>query len=271
MPIRRSRPSRADLAAAQELQRAGLIPRIPAEWLETSSALNIQIAPPYANVVCQLPNGSTFYAILARLLSRRGGSILEDFDIASARDSDLRPLYTEENEPYRFGRAFDFPWDEVLNHRIEKGLRFHRRGDLAEGWLLAVGHRPIPGKYPDRMAVALDTAFTDQFGDHQYARAEAFVERSARREELSSQPRKSPGLFEPLVSEARVGIYEKRAGTVTGPAEVGRRGSLQARWPGSGTREPGSGGEHRPSKALSTPAGFVAGFGDSDIESDGSA
>lgn len=36
---------------------------------------------------------------------------------------------------YRVEAAFEFAGEEVLNHRIENGLRFHHCGGVAKGWL----------------------------------------------------------------------------------------------------------------------------------------
>jgi hypothetical protein len=53
---------------------------------------------------------------------------------------------------------------EVLNSRIEKNLVL-RRGEIAEGWLLATGIAPIPAQYSNSAVVPLQLTFWDQFGD----------------------------------------------------------------------------------------------------------
>lgn len=229
MPVRKARLSRAEgarhLAALQELQAAGREVTIPEESLENSDALDIVLAPRHENILRELPNGRTCYAIFARQLSRRGGLILESFEIASEWDSDLIiPLRAEEKKPYRFARAFDFPWHEVLNHRIENGLRFHHRGDLAEGWLLAIGYRPIPDKYRNWMAVTLDITFTDQFGDSHCARAEASLERSARRVDLTARPKEFRGLYGQPSREREARVYQTIGNTLKSPTKPGQTG-----------------------------------------------
>lgn len=207
MPIRKARLSRAEearyLAAAQELQAAELGCEIPGAWLENSRALDIMVNPPHENFLRELRNGQVGYAVFVRLIARRGGSILEDFVIASEWDSDLIPLRAKEKELYRFTPSFDFVWDEVLNHRIEDGLRFNRRGDMAKGWLLATGYQPIPDKYRNWMSAQVDVIFTDQFGDNHVVPAEAFVERSAHQKHLGVRPGKSARLFEPATARTR--------------------------------------------------------------------
>ena len=115
---------------------------------------------------------------------------MEHFEIASDWDSDLTALSTAEGASYRFSPSWDFAWDEVLNHRIENGLCFHHRGHVAEGYLLAVGRKPIRLSYPDQRLARLQLAVTDQFGNEYSAETAAVVERSSNRHEsrLANQP-----------------------------------------------------------------------------------
>ena len=223
MPARKARLSRMEgaryRAALQELQGAGLEVTIPEELLENSDALDIVLAPRHENFLWELPNGCTCCAIFARLLGRRGGLILEDFVIASEWGSDLIPLSAKEKSPYRVPDGFSFSWDEVLNHRFENGLRFRRRGYLAQGWLLAVSYKPIFGKYPDRMPVTLSVIFTDQFGDPHCARAEAILERSAPRVDFTKRPKEFSGLFGPGSREPETRVYQTIANTLESPTK----------------------------------------------------
>jgi hypothetical protein len=69
---------------------------------------------------------------------------------------------------------------EVLNQRIENGLRFHRRGDMFEGIILAYGLRPIPGEYLDGALVPFQITFEDQFGEESIAAARLSLARPAK-------------------------------------------------------------------------------------------
>jgi len=184
MPVRRTRLSAAQqaryLGRAQELIAAGIDCEIPDDWLKNVRSLEISVAPPEGNLLCELPAGGTVYAVTVQLLGLRGNLILEDFTIASEWDSELVALRANGENFYGVGAAFEFTEREVLNHRIEKGIHF-RRGDVAEGWVLARGYKPIPDEYPDRMTTVLTLTFTDQFGYDHPARAKAILERSARR------------------------------------------------------------------------------------------
>jgi hypothetical protein len=221
MPIRKARLSKAEqakyFARLAQLLRAGCDVRIPDEWSEDSRALDIQIAPPHENIIRQLPNGTVAYAILVRLVALLANLILEDFGLAAAWDPDLIPLSLGKKDLYPFARDFDFTREEVLNHRIEKLLRFHHRGYLAEGWLLATGLKPIPDTYRNNTSVPVEVRFTDQFGSDHFGKADAFVERSARQKTPALRPVKVSGLFEPLVPGMRDAIEE--SGIITCQAE----------------------------------------------------
>jgi len=67
----------------------------------------------------------------------------------------------------------------VLNRRLETGIHLRRRGDVAEGWVVARGYKPIPELYLDRTIEELTLTFTDQFGKVYPERASAILERSA--------------------------------------------------------------------------------------------
>ena len=61
---------------------------------------------------------------------------------------------------------------EVLNDRFP--LKFHRRGHLIEGVILATGLKPIPKEYVHGMTVPFKLTFWDQFGKRNQRRVEAF-------------------------------------------------------------------------------------------------
>ncbi|HEV3438212.1 MAG TPA: hypothetical protein VG122_12680 [Gemmata sp.] len=217
MPIRKLRLSRLEeaerLVCLQQLRAEGHDVEIPEELQEHSRALDIHIGPPEENIIRQLPNGGIGCAVWARLIARRTGVILEDFGLAAAWDPDLIPLSPGKKDLYSFARGFDFTREEVLNHRIEKPLRFHHRGYLAEGWLLALGQEPIPDTYRHGMTARLEVRLTDQFGGHHFAQADAFVERSVHQKAPVLRPVKFPGLLEPLVPE--MSSADERSGNVT--------------------------------------------------------
>jgi hypothetical protein len=209
MPIRKLSLNRAELprylSVAQQLYAAGCDIEIPAEWQKDSSALDIHLAAPEENIVRQLPTGGVGYAVWARLIAQRSGLILQTFGLAAAWDPDLIPLSPGKEDLYFLKSGFNFARYEVLNHRIEKLLRFHHRGYLAEGWLLATGLKPIPELYPDHMSVRVEVSFTDQFGVDHVSPAYAFMERSAHYKAPTLRKENSAGLYAPNLRSASIG------------------------------------------------------------------
>jgi hypothetical protein len=186
------------LEHALELQSVGIDCDIPDEWLEHSRSLEISVAPPSENILRQLPSGPTACAIQVYLVCLVGNLVLKDFAIASEWDSDLIALTANGRGLYSVGPALEFTEREVLNHRFERGLHFRRCGDIAEGWLVACGVKPIPDKYPNRMRTELTLTFTDQFDQPHAAHAQVVLERSTRQQKRYEVVRlsKTDGFYE---------------------------------------------------------------------------
>jgi len=152
---------------------------------------------PPASSIYQLASGLVVYIVRVKLGAERGGVILEDFEITPAWDPDVYPCGSEGGTSYRLAAGLEYDRSEVLNHCIENHLRF-RRGDLADGWLLATGFNPVRPEYGPGRPAPLEVAFLDRFSEQHTASREIAVERSART--LKSAVRPRPGLFDPLVS-----------------------------------------------------------------------
>ena len=177
------------LARAQELQVAGVDCEIPDVWLRKSHCFDVFVAPREGNILCELSTGLTAYAIWVRLVALRSGSILEDVKIVPEWDSESILLSSECNGLYRVGDAVELTEREVLNRRIEDGLRFYRPGDVAEGWIVGSSLKPIPDGYRDRMLTKLRLTFTDQLGSDQVALGEVILKRSTRFRKSQSRVR----------------------------------------------------------------------------------
>ena len=78
---------------------------------------------------------------------------------------------------------------EVLNDRFP--LRFHRRGHLIEGVILATGLKPIPEEYVQGMTVPLQLTFWDQFGNEFSAEPMLSIDRSTTPRQRSVRPQSS--------------------------------------------------------------------------------
>jgi hypothetical protein len=81
----------------------------------------------------------------------------------------------------------------VLNDRIEHDLRF-RREDVREGWLLAMGNKPVPEEDGPGRPAPVELRLLDQFSQSQVGHATLLVKRSAWIR--ASSVRSGAGLYE---------------------------------------------------------------------------
>jgi hypothetical protein len=182
MPIKKLHLSRAEearyLTALRKLRAAGLALEIPAELLEDSSAVEIIVAGGPASSVFVSSNGIV-YSTLVRLVATRPCTLL-DCRIGTDWDDDIVLSSFDDERPYYKLGPLHYSRGEVLNQRIENGLRFHRRGDMFEGMILANGLRPIPGKFLDGSLVPFQITLEDQFGEESTAAATLSLGRTAK-------------------------------------------------------------------------------------------
>jgi len=195
MPIRKSRLSREEqrqcLASLRDRQARGFNIVIPRE-LERACGLDIIIAGSPESLITQISPTIVLYAFRVRLLAERGVT-LQAFEVGTSWDADISACYPEGRTPYRFARGLEFNVKEVLNDHIERDLRF-RRGDVREGWLLAMGNKPVPEAYGPGRPAPVELRLFDQFGQSQVDHATLLVERSARIRASSVRP--GAGLYE---------------------------------------------------------------------------
>ncbi len=180
------------LSIARELEAAGTRVDIPDEWQENARLLRITIAGSPESLIIQLSPSIVLYIFRVRLVAERG-VILQEFEVATRWDPGVSPCYPEGRTPYRFAPGLDFNVKEVLNDRIERHLRF-RRGDIREGWLLAMGYKPVPEEYGPGRPAPVEVRLFDQFWQPQIASTIVAVERSTQRRKSSLRP--GLGLYE---------------------------------------------------------------------------
>ena len=72
--------------------------------------------------------------------------------------------------------------------------KLETRGDVREGWLLAMGNKPVPEAYGRGRPAPLELKLFDQFGQSQGERATLMVQRSKRIR--ASSIRSGAGLYE---------------------------------------------------------------------------
>ena len=195
MPIRKSRLSREEerqyLASLRDRQARGFNVVIPRQ-LERACVLDVIIAGSPESLITQLSATIVLYALRVRLVAERSVTVTE-FEVAASWDPGIFPCYARGRTPYRFAPGVEFNLKEVLNDRIENALKF-RRGDVREGWLLAMGNKPVPEAYGPGRPAPVELRLFDQFGQSQVDHATLLVERSARIRASSVRP--GAGLYE---------------------------------------------------------------------------
>ena len=199
------------LEVAQGLAAAGVRIDIPPAWIEEAICLRLVVAPSPESMIYELSPSKVLYALRVRLSAETTVAV-HDFEIGTPWDPDIFSCYPDGHQLYRFAPGLDFDFKEVLNHRIDDVLRF-RSGDIREGWLLAMGNKPVPKAYgpgmPATVQVGLSAPCCRTLAD-----VDLFVERSAKAKQNPTRIRAS--LFEPQ-SESRTG----RSGTeVTSPTSI---------------------------------------------------
>jgi hypothetical protein len=199
MPNRKLRLNRAEqarhLISARALYAAGVDIEISEELLENSRALDITVARSLASSVFDSSRG-TFYAIGVRLVAERPDTLLDCRVSTDWDDPIVLRSFDEERPVCRLG-PLSYSRAEVLNQRIENGLRFDRRGDWFEGVILADGLRPIPEKYLDGAIVPFQLTFEDVFGEEIIETATLSVARTGKQRPAEQR---GTGLYGPSSS-----------------------------------------------------------------------
>jgi hypothetical protein len=182
MPVRMHR-----LSQRKEEEEGRCLQEMQAEGIDVDNldqlprrvpALDILVVGGPATLIFNLPSGLAGYAIWLRLVARKSGLIFPEYEITTKFDNQIVP----ESFPRRFplcklGQCH-YPIAEVLNDRFP--LKFHRRGHMIEGVILATGLEPIPRQYLQGMIVPFTMAFQDQFGNEISAEAKLSVDRSTK-------------------------------------------------------------------------------------------
>jgi hypothetical protein len=182
MPVRMHRLSRREEAEDRmrlhEMRREGIEVGNAGQSPQHVSALDILVVGGGATLIFNLPGGLAGYAIWLRLVARKSGLILYEYEITTKFDDQIVP----ESFPGRFplctlGQC-QYSIAEVLNDRFP--LKFHRRGHMIEGVILATGLAPIPKQYLQGMIVPFTLTFQDQCGNEISVEAELSVDRSTK-------------------------------------------------------------------------------------------
>lgn len=200
MPNRKSVLNRAEqvryLAATQELHSAGLDVDVPEEWLQDSHFLDVTVARSPASIAFDLPHGGVGYAICLRLVARQAPLVIQHCQITSEWDNQISMSNFNDRSPICRLGWLTYSQKELLNQGFDNSLRFHYRGQLIEGTILATGLQPIPAAYRTGMRVAVRLTFADSLGHEIEVEAELYVNRMSKKKNAAL--RLGRGLYEPL-------------------------------------------------------------------------
>lgn len=179
--MRRRRLTRTEerqyLAHATILQQEGISLEIPKEWKEHAYPLEISVAPPPVSEVFERSRGGLSYSVYLRLLSK-ARCMIEQVAITVAWDD--RIILESLDQRYPVG-VYGYPpvsWKEVLNSRIEGGLKFARSGEVVEGFLLARGGARFPEQYRTGQSVPFTLSLYDQYRVEMQEHGYLYVQRA---------------------------------------------------------------------------------------------
>jgi hypothetical protein len=166
MPVQQPRLSREKqaiyVACLQQLQAEGRDVEIPEEWQQNAERRDVEIILSSESIIFEPASGGVYYAVMVRLTALRSGLTLVHCEISTEWDDQIvAESFDERNLIYELGRQ-EYRADEVLNHKIEHNISL-RRGQIAEGWILASGLRPIPAEYGDHSTAPFELKLFDQF------------------------------------------------------------------------------------------------------------
>jgi hypothetical protein len=179
-----------DRARAEQLRASGVEIEIPEGSREQDRALEIVLGSPMGSTLCEFKTGMIGFAIRVRL-SARTGMTIADCDITTKWDDQVVLQSYSDSPVCNLGNV-QFEQREVLNHRIESGLRLSR-GQMVEGYILATGLHPIPTGCGEFGAAPFEIVFFDQFGDEFRADGMLSILRQPRDENAGAM--KGEGLY----------------------------------------------------------------------------
>jgi hypothetical protein len=180
-----------NLARAKQMIANGVDTRIREEWLDAARPLQLSVEGFPESFIFDLPDGRAGYVIGLRMAPRWRVSLLGGCRIMTPSDDEIELdgalLYPKErNSMYRLGQLL-YPSRQVLNSRIENGLKFQGFGQMVEGLVLASSMKAIPDFLGTSSPVTIK--LLDQNENEISHGFELFVDRSWKREKPPLIPR----------------------------------------------------------------------------------
>ena len=209
-----------NLARAKQMIADGVDTRIREEWLDAARPLKLSVAGFPESFIFDLPDGRAGYVIGLRMAARWRVSLLGGCRIITPWDDEveldsalLDPK--NRNSMYRLGQQL-YPSSQVLNPRIDNGLKFQGLGQMVEGWVLASSMKAIPD-FLGTSVPATITLLLDQDENEISHDFELSVDRSWKRKTPPLKPRSS--VYETSVTSQQDYFPNLNPGRVPDPSD----------------------------------------------------
>ena len=176
------------LARAEQLRAMGLDIAVPIRpSLVPVADFEIEYAPEFHNVILNIP-GRIVLATGARIVARRPILLEGNVDVRLPWNGpEFELLYPDANRPYRLVSELTFDREDVLNQRLQEGIRL-QRGDVLEGMLLLVAYQAqLPEEYCHGTPIGVRIALWDSLGAEIAAQGTVRVNRR-----MEAAPRLTP-------------------------------------------------------------------------------
>ena len=188
-------------AQAERLKAAGVAIEVPSERSTESVFIDFPYGPGFYvhNVIFDLGPGRLVIVAGVKLMARRSEICLEDCEFSLTWDGPQFSLWGlgDERLDYRVTRDVVFAREEVLNHRLEEGLRL-KRDEPVWGLLIAQAFSSqLPPEYSHGAPLTVGLTFIDRAGEACVTtEGEVRVDRKLGSSSRIRLSRKSSGLFD---------------------------------------------------------------------------
>ena len=176
--------------------------------------LEIGYAPDFLNIVFDLAPWRVVLVTGIKLVARRSGIYIND-DVQitlpwGGHDFELWSVGDEEDRPCRLFRELCIDRNQVLNHRLEGGIRL-QRGEVITGLLVAVALRTqVPSQHAHGALVKTSITFRDSLGTPFSAAGAVHVDRRIAISKPAGIHRKG-NLFErPILATGRAELCQTK-------------------------------------------------------------
>ena len=199
------------ISGLKELRALGIDVDVP-KVHSAAPDLDFEIGygPPFYNVIFNSPHSGIVLLTGARIVARRSGICLDDnIEVSLPRGgANFQLWYTDgvREKPYRVAPELTLDWEEVLNHRLEQGIRL-KQGRILEGLLLLIAFEAkLPKEYQHGERIELQIALIDSLNTEFVAEGTVLVDR---RKEATQRPK--PRRANPISEDSGLSAVPQQA------------------------------------------------------------